>query len=76
MYGQAPISNETAHGDAWAARIRAKHQALGSKCPCGNVKREDDSDEQQRRAFNRTRPLASLATAPRNEHGEHPETLF
>lgn len=32
----APISDETAHGTAWAARIRAEHERLGVRCPCGN----------------------------------------
>lgn len=31
------VSAETAHGDDWAARIRAQHEAAGADCPCGNV---------------------------------------
>jgi hypothetical protein len=30
------VSQEEAHGDRWAARIRAEHEALGPACPCGN----------------------------------------
>lgn len=36
-----PISNETAHGDAWLARIRAEHERLGADCPCGNGKDDE-----------------------------------
>jgi hypothetical protein len=31
---------EDVHGDAWAARIRADHERLGPKCPCGNAEHE------------------------------------
>jgi hypothetical protein len=34
-YGSA-ITQDEAHGDAWAARIRAQHAAAGASCPCGN----------------------------------------
>lgn len=27
---------EEVHGDAWAVRIRAQHEAAGAACPCGN----------------------------------------
>lgn len=42
MYGPTgwvtPVSSEEAHGDQWVARIRAKHERLGTDCPCGNTR--------------------------------------
>lgn len=45
------VSQETAHGDAWAARIRAEHERLGADCPCGNGVRamEDETGRDQAR---------------------------
>jgi hypothetical protein len=45
-YGIKPVSYEEAHGDGWVARIKAQHEALGARCPCGNGVDEEEVSEE------------------------------